>query len=123
MIWCSENGKRQRALCLAAPFVVGEQRIQIAVAKSTRIWPCVVATASYLLAILRYQERRQGVRGGVCRMPKKWQAKSGFNRLQQRKVVVKARVLNAMHSIVRDGDEHHSIVEVGWSVAVGTRQQ
>ena len=56
-------------------------------------------------------------------MPHIGQAKGGFNRLQQRIVGLEARILHATHAVVRDGDEHHAIVEVGRIVAVGTRQQ
>ncbi len=69
------------------------------------------------------KEWRQGVGGGVRRMPHIGQAKGGFNRLQQRIVGLEARILHATHAVVRDGDEHHAIVEVGRIVAVGTRQQ
>ena len=56
-------------------------------------------------------------------MPHIGQAKGSFNCLQQRIVGVEARILHATHSVVRDGDEHHPIVEVDRIVALGGRQQ
>lgn len=49
------------------------------------------------------------------------QDRAGQKRLQWSSTVnrrLKARVLNTTHPVVRDGDEHHSIVEIGRSVAV-----
>jgi hypothetical protein len=43
------------------------------------------------IAIGWFEEWRQGVGGGVRRMPHIGQAKGGFNRLQQRKVGVEAQ--------------------------------
>jgi hypothetical protein len=75
------------------------------------------------LAIGRCKEWRQGVGGGVRRMPHIGQAKGGFNRLQQRIVGLEAGILHATHSVVRDGDEHHLIIEVGRILAIGGRQE
>jgi hypothetical protein len=56
------------------------------------------------LALARCKQRRQGVGGGVRRMPHIGQAKGGFNGLQQRIVRVEARILRATYPVVRDGD-------------------
>src|SRR5215472_13408671 len=58
-----------------------------------------------LLIVLGWREERcQGIGRSVRRVPDIRQAKGGFNRLQQRKVRLKARVVNPTHSIVRNSD-------------------
>src|ERR1700736_1094365 len=71
----------------------------------------------------RCEEGRQRVGGGVSRMPQRGQAKGSFDRLQQRVVGLEARIPDAPHPVVGDGDENYPIVEVGGIVAFGSREQ
>ena len=127
-----EQTKKKRGalrLCLAAPVIAGDCNL-FKLFLRTRFGRLAVSElgvtvrrplAALLLVLRGREERRQGVGGGVFRMPDIGQAKGGFNRLQQRIVRLKARVLDATHPVVRDGNEHHFVVEVGGSVAVGSR--
>ena len=99
--------------------VCGKPQLELRVPLRVKLG-CPLATLLFVLG--RREERRQGIGGSVIRVPEVGQAKGGFNGFQQRIMRLKARVLNPAHTIVRNGDEHHFIIEVSRSVAVGARE-
>src|SRR3989442_10602717 len=62
-----------------------------------------------LLGVRRGEKWGQGIGGLISRVTKIGKIEGGLDRLQQRVMRLEARVLNALHAVVRDGDEDNPI--------------
>ena len=59
------------------------------------------------------EEWRQRLGRPIGSVTQKRQVEGSLDRFQRRIMGVKARILNALHAIVRNHDEHDPVVEVG----------